>query len=181
MKLLCLAAGGLLGVAVVAGVLAAGPPRAARAERSGAVELQIEPRATWRLVGRFELTGVEPAAEAQLMDFEPQISSAQVSLAPGAYVLTLSAGAHIDCGAEGERDQTDGDGGWAPAVSIWPQPIAVVPGQLTTVRIALPARPAEDSDPESACQAGSGEPEPPRVSSSRPTWAPRSGASRSSK
>lgn len=107
--------------------------------------MRVEAAASYGVVGRFHLVGVEPGAPGRDIGFDATTSSLRVQVPPGAYVLTLEAGATLACHADG-----DGRDGWVASgrqVSIWPQPVWIASGEVTTARIAFGPAPVASSGP----------------------------------
>jgi hypothetical protein len=123
---------GLIAVAVLGGCA---PSRPNPAE-PGELEMQVGAGASYGVVGRFHLVGVELGAPSRVIGFDAATSRRRVQVPPGAYVLTLEAGATLAC--RGDHDGL-GDSAAPPArlVSIWPQPISIAAGEVTTARIGL--------------------------------------------
>jgi hypothetical protein len=123
--------------------------------RAGALELRIEPEASYGLVGRFHVNAIDPWSPSRDVDFDATASRARVELPAGTFALTLAAGARLVCAGEEPLA--------APAaiprlVSASPQVISIAPGELTTARIRFGAAPAHG---DAAAEAAGGPAEPP--------------------
>jgi hypothetical protein len=147
-----------LGLAVLA-VLGGCARPAPSTARAGELEMRIGSDTPYALIGRFHLISVEPGARDHEIDFDATSSSVRLPLEPGAYVLTLHAGARLVCHGDDGTPRTDAIAA-EPLVSSWPQRIAIAPGELTTARIgfgsarALPSRghgPLGDATPVDPC------------------------------
>jgi hypothetical protein len=109
--------------------------------RGGALELRIEPEASYALVGRFHVNGIDPWSPSRDVDFDAATSRARIELPPGTFALTLGAGARLVCA--GEEPETFADSAAASRlVSASPQILSIAADELTTARISVGARPA---------------------------------------
>lgn len=124
-----------LAVILLAVMAGCASPRQSPAE-PGELELHVEDGASYGVVGRFLLVGVEPGAGRRELRFDASTSRQRMQVPPGAYVLTLEAGATLAChAAAGEPTHPT-----APStrlVSSWPQPISIAPGAVTTARVGF--------------------------------------------
>jgi hypothetical protein len=147
-----------LGLAAL-GLLGGCARPAAVAARPGELEMQVDSEASYAVVGRFHLVGAELGTRDHEIDFDAASSSVRLPLEPGAYVLTLHAGARLVCRGDDGTPRAD-----TPEVerlvSSWPQRISIAPGELTTAKIgfgsapALPSRglgPSGDAAPVDPC------------------------------
>ncbi|HTV20714.1 MAG TPA: hypothetical protein VMG12_18650 [Polyangiaceae bacterium] len=127
------------GLSAVASVLAlAGCAAPAQPERAGELELQLDPAASYSLVGRFHVNAIEPWSPSRDIDFDAATSSARLALPTGRFTLTLAAGARLVCAGDDTAPFVDGS--TVPRlVSAPPQFISVAPGELTSARIAFGA------------------------------------------
>jgi len=129
-----------LSSAICAFVLAAcGAP--AEPVRPGALELRIEPEASYALVGRFHVNAIDPYSPSRDVDFDAATSRARIELPAGTFALLLGAGARLVCA--GEQPEMLGAPSAVPRlVSASPQVISIAAGELTTARISFGASPA---------------------------------------
>jgi hypothetical protein len=137
---------GCLGLGFALTSLGACAEPAPSSARPGELELWAPSGASYAVVGRFHLAGVEPGVPRRELDFDTATSSVRVALPPGAYVLTLHAGARLVCRGEDGAPRT-GEMATQRLVSTWPQRIAITPGELTTARIGFGSAPAPSRSP----------------------------------
>jgi hypothetical protein len=131
---------GLIALAVMGGCAPA-PPNPAE---PGELEMRVEAAASYGVVGRFHLVGVEPGAPSRDIGFDAATSRLRTQVPPGAYVLTLEAGATLVC--RGDEDVLGGS--TAPPVrfvSISPQILSIASGEVTTARIGFGSAPIASS------------------------------------
>jgi hypothetical protein len=136
---------GWLGLVLAALSAVSGCAEPARGSaRPGELELRVEPGAAYGVIGRFHLIGAEPGAAGRDIDFDAATPTQRVALDPGAYVLTLHAGARLVCREANGVHRGDALESQR-LVSAWPQRINIAPGGLTTARIGFGAAPAPTS------------------------------------
>lgn len=105
----------------------------------GALELRIEPEASYALVGRFHVNAIDPYSPSRDVDFDVATSRARIELPAGTFALMLGAGARLVCAGE----EPLAAGAAVPRlVSASPQVISIAAGELTTARISFGAPPA---------------------------------------
>jgi hypothetical protein len=129
---------GLLSAAVA---LALSGCAASAPDRPGALELRIDPEASYALVGRFRLTAIEPYSPSRDIDFDATTSTARLELEPGTFTLALGAGARLVCAGE---DPAPFASSVPRVVSASPQLVSVSAGELTTARIRFGALSASE-------------------------------------
>jgi hypothetical protein len=112
--------------------------------RAGALELRIEPEASYALIGRFHVNAIDPYSPSRDVDFDAATSRARVELPAGTFALTLGAGARLVCA--GEEPLAVAAAGVPRLVSASPQVISVAPGELTTARIRFGAAPVRGEE-----------------------------------
>jgi hypothetical protein len=107
--------------------------------RPGALELRVEPEASYALIGRFHVNAIDPYSPSRDVDFDAATSRARIELPAGTFALLLGAGARLVCAGE----QPEPLGAAVPRlVSASPQVISIAAGELTTARISFGASPA---------------------------------------
>jgi hypothetical protein len=107
--------------------------------RPGALELRVDPQASYGLIGRFHVNAIDPYRPSRDVDFDAATSRARIELPPGTFALSLAAGARLVCAGEPAEPL----GAAIPRlVSASPQVISIAPGELTTARISFGASPA---------------------------------------
>jgi hypothetical protein len=136
---------GWFGIGLAALLLGGCARKPSGVERPGELELEVEPGASYGVVGRFRVVSVEPAGTGREVDFGADTTTARLPLAPGAYVLTLHAGARIVCREDDATAHAEPSAHEAIAerlVSSWPRRISIESGEVTMARINFGAPPA---------------------------------------
>jgi hypothetical protein len=109
--------------------------------RPGALELRLEPEASYALVGRFHVNAIDPYSPSRDVDFDIATPRARIELPAGTFALLLGAGARLVCAGE-QPEALSAPAAIPRLVSASPQVISIAPGELTTAHISFGASPA---------------------------------------
>jgi hypothetical protein len=129
---------GLIGAA--AALALSGCAHSAAPARPGELRVQVDPEASYSLVGRFHLNAVEPWSPSRDIDFDSATSTAHLDLSPGTYSLALAPGARLVCAGEDPEHFAEPFAG-VRLVSASPRLISIVPGGITTAHVRFGAPP----------------------------------------
>jgi len=105
----------------------------------GVLEMELTQGATFAVVGRFRLSGVDPGTAVHDIPFDASTTRVFAELPPGSYVLTLDPGASLLC----PGSEAAGAPSAEHLVTTWPVQISITSGARTRAHINYGLPPTE--------------------------------------